>query len=212
MNEITTEEILRTIWIQPKQTFERILDKSTSTNVLRSSIPFIAISGAGFALSRASSRSAGDTIESLPLLITYVSIIGVIFGFVGLYFWSWILERSNQWFKGTGDFTDIAKALSWATYPFAAITLLWIPKLLLFGMDNFTDEMPKLAGSSVLRVSYFAILAVEIPAFIYASFIWLVGLGVACGFSTWKALGVWILSYLMVFVPLVVLAYFILLT
>lgn len=204
MSDLTTQEIIRKIWRQPSNTFNRILADKDNPYVDSGAMIFVGLAGIGFGLDRASLRSLGDTIESYPTLVIIASVAGFIGAYIGLYFWSWLFSITNKWLKGTGDFERIKTVLAWASVPFAFATLFWIPELLLFGMENFTTETPRMESNLTMLMVYLGVIALEFIFAIYCTVIWFKGVGRACNFSAWKALLTAIISALMIIVPIII--------
>lgn len=198
------------IWTRPRETFEYVTHRDTDYFVADKFSLWVVISGIGSGLDKASLRYLGDRVDSVPTLpgiIIGAVIGGAIGSFIGLYFWSWWLGITNKWFSGTGNFFELKMALGWATLPFALIAVLWLPNLYLFGMENFTELNPVMDNRPQLTFAYFGLSIIEAAAIIYGCIIWCKGIGVACGFSAWKALGVFILSLLTLIIPLMIIGY-----
>lgn len=203
MTSISVSNVFKTIWRRPSQTFEAILADSNDPEIDQIAMPFFIVSGIGGGLDNASLRNLGDKIESLPLLIGLASLGGIFSAFLGLYLYLWLFKHTNKWFGGTGDADRIKTALLWGMLPFAATALLWIPSLLLIGMDNFTESMPRVDSNSTLFVLWAILLLIELGLLIYCYIIWLKGIGRACGFSAWKALKMSIVSTVLILLPIV---------
>lgn len=204
MSLITPSIVAQKIWRNPSETFRSILADTDDPYIDSKVMPFVALAGIGSGLDRASLRSMGNTIDSLPLLIAVAAFAGIIGAFIGLFLYSWIFSYTNKWLGGTGSFDRIKTALAWASIPFVFVALLWIPNLIFFKMDNFSDTTPILDSSPTLLYTYLGILCVETIIVIYCCVIWLKGLGRACNFSAWKALGTVIISALVLFIPIAI--------
>ena len=204
MSENSVGNVLKTIWRKPSETFNRILADKDNPDIDRGAMVFVGLAGIGYGLDRASIRNLGDTLESYPTLVIVASFVGFVGAYIGLYFWSWFLGITNKWFKGSGDFERIKTALAWASIPFAFAALFWIPELLLFGMENFTTETPKMDTHFAMLMIYLGIVCLELIFVIYCIVIWFKALGRACNFSAWKALLVMIASALMIIIPIII--------
>ena len=205
MPSLTTSDIIRKIWREPSKTFETILADSDNPYVDSGAMIFVGLAGIGYGLDRASLRSLGDKIESFPLLVIIASMVGFAGAYIGLDFWSWIFGVTNKWLKGTGDFERIKTALAWGAIPFAFAALFWIPELLLFKMENFTDETPNMDSNVPLLMTYLGIAFLEFIFVVYCTVIWMKALGRACNFSAWKALLTTIISALLIIIPIIIL-------
>lgn len=203
MSSITPKFAILKIWREPSKTFETILSDTEDPYIDSKVMPFVALAGIGSGLDRAALRSMGDDIQSLPLIIAVASFAGIIGAFIGLYLYSWVFSHTNKWLGGTGDFERIKTALAWGTIPFVFAALFWIPNIIFFKMDNFTDVTPLLDSNPTLLYSYLALALIEFIFVIYCCVIWLKGLGRACNFSAWKALGTVTISALIIIIPIV---------
>lgn len=203
MSKNTVGNVIKTIWRRPSETFNKILADTDNPYIDNGAMGFVGLAGIGYGLDRASLRSLGDTLESFPTLVLVASFAGFIGAYIGLYFWSWLLGITNKWFKGRGDFERIKTALAWASIPFAFAALFWIPELLLFGMENFTTETPKMDANFSMLMLYLGVVCLEAIFVIYCTIIWFKALGRACNFSAWKALLVTIASALIIIIPII---------
>ena len=66
--------------------------------------------------------------------------------------------------------------------------LLWIPELLLFGEELFTEATPRLDAAPELQGLLLVFVAVELTAALWAFVAFLKCLGEVQGFSAWRAL------------------------
>ena len=189
------------MWLHPRRTIRQIVE----TNPDRFVLALAAVGGIAEALTNASSDSKGDNLSLRAILLTAL-IGGPLMGVLGLWLGGILLRWTGGWLGGQADTRRVRTALAWANVPLVWSLLLWVPALLLFGAELFTEATPVLDASSMLSglhlVFSFGIGIVSIWSLV----VFLHALGEVQGFSAWKALGNSILTGLVVALPLLVLA------
>ena len=93
---------------------------------------------------------------------------------------------------------------AWGLVPALWVSLLWIPELLLVGVEMFTTETPRADANVNLGFVILGLVTIEMVGSIYAVVTVLKCLGQVQGFSAWKALGNVFLAGLVIFLPLFV--------
>ncbi|GGG85345.1 Yip1 family protein [Paenibacillus radicis (ex Gao et al. 2016)] len=171
------------VWIRPRETVREQLDTGQPIKWM---IPIALGAGILNVLDRASSRSMGDTM-SMGALLALVIIGGMIAGLVGLYLGSAIFVWIGKWLGGEGSYSDLLTALTVGNLmPSIGMGILWIPKLLLYGKDNFTSISPSINAYPMLD---YMLLMVSLLLTIWNLIISLHAVGEAHQFSAWRALG-----------------------
>nr|WP_245838583.1 Yip1 family protein [Marininema halotolerans] len=104
-------------------------------------------------LESASIRGLGDRMELSMILIVSV-LSSIVVGFI----WWWVISFLLHWMSrllgGTATFLETRQAILWATLAYTAKLVIWIPQLLIFGKEMFTDQTPVLDSSMVLQLLF----------------------------------------------------------
>lgn len=189
------------VWLRPRETYDYV-----RAHVPVQTLFFIAaISGIFEVLDRASMRNTGEDFE-LGSLIAIALIAGPISGVIGLLLGSFLISVTGRWIGGTGDFSDVRHAVGWVSTMAIVVGLLWIPQLLLFGHEMFTEDMPTLERQPTLGIVLLLTGLLELTGGIWTLVCALKMIGQAHDFSAWKALAASILAGLLLIVPIVIVA------
>ena len=124
----------------------------------------------------------------LPTLLVMALLVGPLFGILGAYVGGWLLRWSGRLLGGSARPAEIRAAIAWSGVPYVASMLLWIPELLLFGEELFTEATPRLDAAPELQGLLLVFVAVELTAALWAFVAFLKCLGEVQGFSAWRAL------------------------
>lgn len=171
------------IWTRPRATIRQQVERDPEAWVLA----LVAVAGVGHLLSDASARSYGDRMD-LPTLLVMALLVGPLFGILGAYVGGWLLRWSGRLLGGSARPAEIRAAIAWSGVPYVAAMLLWIPELLLFGEELFTEATPRLDAAPELQGLLLVFVAVELTAALWAFVAFLKCLGEVQGFSAWRAL------------------------
>ena len=180
------------LWIHPRQTMRRIFD----TNLCSYVIPITMIGGAIGALSTVSAfwiTYPQREIFKHPLFVIIALLVGSLLGLFHLYFGGWLYNVVGRWLKGKGDFSSVKCAVGWSAYPFAIASLLSL-------LQNLTVERPIISG--LIAIVY---LVVTLWALIISLYL----LAESHLFSVWRALGTILVSFIMIFVFFMFIAFLI---
>lgn len=194
-------QAFKTIWMSPRETIRRIVDVNPTYHVNL----LIALGGIAEALDRSSTRNAGDKLP-FGIILGTALVLGPGGALIGAWISAHLIRITGNWLNGKGDYTEIKAAIGWASVPTVVGLALWVPALILFGQEMFTEEMPSIQGNAGL-----AIVFVGIGFGLMLLNIWSVVLLCNCvaevqGYrSAWKGLGNLVLSVAIVIVPLLVL-------
>lgn len=133
------------IWMSPRRTMRRIVeaDPTLHVNLL------IAVAGIAEALDRASRKNLGDK-SSLGVILFLSFVIAPGMSLIGAWLYSHLIRLSGNWMSGRGNYREIKAAFAWASVPTVVVLVLWIPLILMFGKEMFTEEMPTLQATPAL--------------------------------------------------------------
>ena len=189
------------MWTRPRATIQQIVD----TDYAHFSPLVAAICGISYALDRAVFRSIGDT-TSLPMIIVYAVVGGVITGLISLYVLSALIRWSGTWIGGNASSGHIRTAMAWSGVPIVWTLPLWLPQLAIFGRELFTTATPRIDDSATLLFGLMGFSVLEFTIGVWVIVLNLKSLGQVQGFSAWKALLNWLLAALFIIVPIFVIA------
>jgi hypothetical protein len=115
-----------------------------------------------------------------------------------------LIRLSGTWIGGLAPREHIKTAIAWASVPSVFALLLWIPQILLFGSDMFTEETPRLNAQPALLIPFLAILLAELVLAIWGFVLLCNSVAEVQRFrSAWRGLGNIILAGAVVIIPLV---------
>ncbi|MDP6687700.1 MAG: Yip1 family protein [Acidobacteriota bacterium] len=171
------------IWTQPRATIQQIVDSDPEQSVL------ILAGLGGFAdcLSLVLGSGLGDR-YSWFYIVLLCGLIGLVWGIVTLYVFSFLLHWTGKWLDGMASQPLIRAAGAWAQVPIMWSFPIWVPLIALFGQDLFRS------GSFGLESNPFYPYYGPILAPLAVLGVWSFVLSLHClaqvqGFSAWKALG-----------------------
>jgi hypothetical protein len=189
------------MWMKPRATIRQIVDRDPEHMVLL----LAAIYGISKVLDRAVAKNLGDKI-SWPFIFIIAIIAGPFSGVISLYLGGLLIRWTGSWIGGEGTAENIRAAIAWAYVPIIWTLVLWIPQLLLFGQELFTEETPIMDESLILTGIFWGISLIELIVAIWTIVIFLKCIGEVQGFSAWKALGNVCLAGLVIIVPIFIIA------
>lgn len=187
------------IWSRPRATIQQIVDSDPTRFVLG----LAALNGVSEALNRASGRSVGDDLD-LSVILLMAVVFGPLGGILSLYIGGALVRWTGSWVGGQASSQSIRAAIAWGLVPALWVSLLWIPELLLVGVEMFTTETPRADANANLGFVILGLVTIEMVGSIYAVVTVLKCLGQVQGFSAWKALGNLFLAGLVIVLPLFV--------
>jgi hypothetical protein len=192
-----------TIWISPRSTVRRIVAENPDLHVTM----LVCLAGVGQTLDRASMRNAGDKLP-MTAIIGAACIIGPLVGLLSLWISSHLLRWTGRWIGGTGNRQHIKTAIAWAAVPLVVALPLWVPSLLLFGSDVFTEETPRLDAEPLLLIPFIAIAVAEAVMAIWSLVVLCHTIAEVQGFrSAWSGFGNLLLAGAVIIVPLLLLVF-----
>lgn len=188
------------IWTKPRDTMKEVFQSSPKGVFL------LFLAGAFVqVLDRAVQRNLGDSINSLTGMIV-IFILGSLLGAATYYYLVPVMLRwvgSLVGGKGTTERVRYSVAYSYIPIVYSLI-IVWLPSLLLFGIENFTTNTPVVDSNTTLTLLFFLFGIIDLVIGIWAIIIFLKCLGEAHQFSAWKALLTTILSVVIFIGPLIV--------
>jgi Yip1 domain len=192
---------LFSIWTKPRTTIRSIVD----TDPERWVWVLIAVAGAAQSLDRASGRDLGDRLPAVAIVAIALLLAPVGAAF-GAFVFSKVLRWTGKRLGGRADEREILASLAWASVPFVAALVLWIPKLAIFGSELFTAEMPRLEQSFGLAMLLLGFGFIDVVLGAWAGLILVKCLAEIQGFSAWRGFANALLAWFVVIVPLAVIA------
>lgn len=185
------------MWRHPRRTIRQIVETDPERLVLL----LAALGGIVQGLASASNKSQGDRV-SLTVILLANLVLGPVMGIVGLWLGGALLRWTGRWIGGQADTRRVRTALAWSNVPMIWSLLLWIPAILLFGQELFTDATPAIDANSLLAVLYVGFSIGTAVIGVWSFVVCLHALGEVQGFSAWTALLNMLLAFLVILVPL----------
>ncbi len=183
------------IWVSPRETIRQIVETDPKQQVILLAI----LAGIGQSLDKASSNSVGDR-WSFSAILVLALIVGPLRGLVSLYLGGAIVRWVGVLLGGQASAEDARAAIAWSQVPLILVSVLWLPKLLLFGQEMFTTATPGIDSNPLLLFSILGFSLVEISIAVWAFVLLLKCIGEVHRFSAWKALAVVLLPMAAIFV------------
>ena len=179
-----------TIWTRPRGTIRSIVD----TDPTRSVVVLAMIYGISSTLSRALQNDQGDKL-SLPAIIGLALIGGSIGGVIGNYVVGALVRWVGGWFGGVASSEECRAAMAWGSVPHVVNLALMAVLIVVFGQDLFKAAALEGVGNEK------AILLIGVGLAQITIGIWSAVLSIKCvaevhRFSAWKALGTFLLMFL----------------
>jgi Yip1 domain len=190
-----------TIWTRPRATIRGIVD----TDPYHFMVSLTVLGGISNALDRARNQHAGDSLSLSGVLMSCM-VGGVLGGLFALYVGGGILKWVCSWLGGRASFKEVRAAMAWSHVPVVAALAITVLQLLLFDNELFTTKTPHLDASPALRQLFMALNGVEFVLAIWSLVLFVKCLGEVNGFSAWRALGSLFLAFLIIAIPLVLIA------
>ena len=191
---------LKTIWTRPRDTVRRVVAKNPELHM----VLLAGLAGIGKVLDRASTSDAGDEMPT-EAIIGAACAFGPLGGLLSLWIGSHLIRLTGTWVGGTGAREHIKTAIVWASVPAVFALLLWIPQILLFGSDMFTEETPRIDAQPML---FSAIALTELVLGIWGFVLLCNTIAEVQGYrSAWRGLGNLFLAGAVIMVPLLVIAF-----
>ncbi len=183
-----------TMWYAPRATARRLIDSGAG-----GALPIAVLLGISQALDRGATHDLGATM-GLPAILAIGVAVGTAFGPLTLFVGAWLIRWTGSWLGGRATAAELRTALAWGQVPTVSAMPLWIPILLVGGVQLFRAE-PRFASPA----DAFVILACGLA--MGAAGIWGTVTSVLCvaeahRFSGWKGLASVALALLVLAVPI----------
>jgi hypothetical protein len=132
---------------------------------------------------------------------------GTLGGVITLYLGAALLSWTGQRLGGRAEAWKVRTAMAWSSVPSVVAGLFNVPLILLLGNEFFTSESPRIDANPNLALMLMAIVAAQIVLVIWSFVLFLKCLGQVHRFSAWKALGASVLAFLVLLVPILLIAF-----
>jgi hypothetical protein len=152
-------------------------------------------------ISSAELNEWGDR-QSLRLIVTIAAGMALLNMTLYLYVFVWIVKCTGRLLGGRATVTALRTALAWAAVPLFTSALLFIPQLLIFGVNLFRHEWPSKYSSAVI---HFVVLlsVIDFVLYLWSVVLLIAALSEAQRFAWWKAAINYLLAIAAVVLPLV---------
>lgn len=188
----------KTIWLAPRQTVRRIVDFNPALHVFA----LIAIAGINRSLDRASGKNMGDKLP-LAAILSLALLVGSLGGLFSMWVYSHLIRLSGRLLGGVASREQIKAAMAWAAVPSVAASVLWIPKLLLFGDELFRSETPRMDESRWASGAWVGFVSVELVLGVWTVVLLCNTVAEVQGYrSAWRGLGNMTLAGACILVPI----------
>ncbi|MFN0065108.1 MAG: Yip1 family protein [Chlamydiales bacterium] len=175
------------IWFQPRNTLRVMAQKRSSVVLIWLALLFGLLNGIGWIVYLY--QIPEWSLQSISVMLAKI-LLGVVFGFINLYFSSWLFFWTGRWIQGKGSFRQVKCAVGWSYYPFIPAALLG---LLSFWLVPYPRVQPIIALLFTVMAVWSFILALKL-------------LGEAHSFSAWHALVTMMISLALLFALTLVIA------
>jgi hypothetical protein len=192
----------RTIWLAPRKTMRRLLDKGPPTG---SVALLAALAGVNSALMKAAQESRGDHAEFSAILLN-AGVFAPIGGLVTMLVWAGLLGWTGRWLGGRAGPGELRTAVAWSQLPTIVAGVLWLPALAVFGERLFMSEPLAGLGPAAIAFAVFtsaAMLTAAVWSFVLQVFM----VAETQRFSARKALANMALVVLAIMIPVFTLVF-----
>lgn len=152
-----------TVWTRPRATVRRIITERPGLYVLT----LAALGGVGRYLEGASFRNSGERMSTTTILLLAV-VIGPIAGCFFLWLSALVVQWTGRWLGGIAQRQALQTAIAWGSVPVVVSYVLWIPELLLFGEDMFTEEMLRVDAQPILLAPLLMLMLAELSSMVWS--------------------------------------------
>jgi hypothetical protein len=176
----------KTIWFQPRETVRQVLDASFENKFMFWLL--VIAGGVVLGINRASMNHLGDQAPSLSAVLLQGAAGGIVWGLLFVFIAGMILALVGKSLGGQAKAKEVRIAIAYSWIPHIYGALLWIPALLLFGIENFTSETPGIESGSIKNFAYYALSSVDFILGVWTIVIFIQCLAEAHRFSAWKSI------------------------
>ena len=172
------------IWMQPRDTIQQIVDEDPKHMVLLLAIlPALIKVFITFKIN----MLHGGRPSFLPLFVSIVA--GLITSIIGLYIYGALTRWTGTWFDGEASAVNIRAAIAWSMVPTIFSLSLLLLGIALFGEITLTGDQTAGRTDNTLPLVQIIFLVLRVATAIWSFVIYLKMLSQVQGFSIWKALG-----------------------
>jgi hypothetical protein len=180
------------MWIRPRATIRAIV----AENPRRSLWVLSFIVGLNQLLGQFETVPIATRVGLIPMVLIAL-VLAPFVGWIMLTFWSWLILITGRMLKGAGSFETVRASCAWSCVPLIGSDLLWIPLLLLFGPVLFMGSNQMIMMLPPGQASLLSgILLAKIGFVIWALVLFIAALSEVQQFSTLRAIGNIVLSFI----------------
>lgn len=192
------------IWWNPRGTIRHLVETSPTKNLLL----LIIGGGVGNALSYAAGFALADMM-ALTRMLLLCFVAGPLSGFISLFLWSWLLEKTSRLLGGGASREVLRTAVAWSWAPIVYLLPLWGVKYILFRKELFESEKPFIEAHQFLSglLGLFDMLDFFIT--MVSIFILFNAVAEVNGFSIWRSIGAIAVVLLIMTIPALLLLRFV---
>jgi signal peptidase I len=190
------------IWMSPRETIEKIVNRDPTNQV----IMLGALAGAlvmldsllGAALGFIPAPLPAALVPYLPILTFASPFLGAVFGVLGLYLTSFMMDWSGRALGGVGNAVTVRAAVAWSEVPQICLSVVML--LILLGTGVWQALVPSMpdpnaaAAAAAAAANPFTLTrGVEAIISLWSFILMLHCVGAVHRFSAWRALGAFLL-------------------
>lgn len=188
------------IWMSPRETIRKIVDRDPTYHVML----LAALAGALAMLNSALAAAFGEASPMLPArLVPYLPIwtlvspfVGAAAGIGGLYAGAFVFEWAGRALGGVADSRAVRAAIAWAEVPQVCFGAATMAVLMVIGVGQaLSPSLPPAdpAAAAAAAKGFTAGRGIAAIISLWSFIVFLHCLGEVHGFSTWRALGAFVL-------------------
>ena len=197
--KLTDTEIFTKIWFSPRKVFSYIHAYSYDKYV----IPLLIIGGIISSLDRSSTKNLGDTMSTVQVIVIAV-IVGGLLGWLSYYIFSALISVSGKWINGKANTKKIVRVIAYTIIPSLVSLPLLIIQMIAYGDGLFRSDfaVTTFLGQLVAYVTGGLAFILAIWSIVFA----VVAISVVQEFSIGKAILNLFLAFLLILVPIFLIA------
>ncbi|MDR1699487.1 MAG: YIP1 family protein [Prevotellaceae bacterium] len=188
--------ILTKIWTAPREVFQFINDNKYDKYTDKLFI----LSGIASALSN---HNLGDSF-SLLTIITICVVFGGLFGWISLYFYSFLISLTGGWLNGKSNTDSMIRIVAYSYLPIVFTIFCIVIQISIYGVEVFKTDGDLTADSLFFNILGLGSIFVELILSIWSIVLLVIGISVTQKFSVWKSILNMILPALIIIVPLII--------
>jgi hypothetical protein len=189
------------IWFMPRAVMRQILDSNP-----RRMVHILAMLGG--ILEGIASRIP-DLGFAVPLagMVAFKVVVGLLAGLIILYVGSFLFWMTGKWLGGKGDFTAVRAAFAWSNnIPAVWGSMLLLPLLAYLGPEALNLDPKALLEDPVGLLLLLPIGFLGLVLFVWRFVILFKCVGEAHRFGAWSAFGAFLISCVLIVIPIAILA------